>query len=362
MSVIPSGPIRVLVVEHSPFVRSAIGRGLSAQKDITVVGEAKDAFEARDLIIRHRPDVIILDTALPRVDGLTFLARLMEHYPVPVIVCADPATDHRQAALDAIDRGATEVVLKPPMHDRAALGRLALELTQKVRAAAVALRRPPPVPASATAEFASLRSTGLDPARYVVAIGASTGGTDALRYLLSRVPDDFFPVVIVQHMPEGFTGLFANRLNEHCRIEVREARDGDLLAPGLALLARGGVQMTVRGRAGHCRIAYGSQEEVNRHCPSVDVLFHSVAQQIGRSAIGVLLTGMGADGAKGLLAMHNAGAVTIGQNQGSCVVYGMPKVAADLGAVQIVAPPSEIPKRIVEALLARRAAASAARG
>ncbi len=357
-----SGPIKVLVVEHSPFVRSAIGRELSAQEGIAVVGEAKDAFEARNLIIRYRPDVIILDTALPRVDGLTFLAKLMEHYPVPVIVCADPATDQRQAALDAIDQGATEVVVKPPVNDRAALQRLAQELALKVRAAAVALRRPPPVPLSATAEPVCLRSVGLDPARYVVAVGASTGGTDALRHLLSRVPSDFPPVVIVQHMPEGFTGLFANRLNDSSPIEVREAKDGDLLAPGLALLARGGIQMTVRGRVGSCRIACGSREEVNRHCPSVDVLFHSVAERIGRSAVGVLLTGMGADGAEGLLALHNAGAVTIGQNQGSCVVYGMPKVAADLGAVQITASPADIPKRVVEALLARNTAGSAARG
>lgn len=355
------GPIKVLVVEHSPFVRSTVGRELNAQDGITVVGEAKDAFEARNLIIQYRPDVIILDTALPRVDGLTFLAKLMEHYPVPVIVCADPATDHRQAALDAIDQGATEVVVKPPVNDRAALQRLAQELILKVRAAAVALRRPPPIPVSVTAEPVCLRSVGLNPARYVVAIGASTGGTDALRHLLSRVPSDFPPVVIVQHMPEGFTGLFANRLNDSSPIEVREAKDGDLLTPGLALLARGGIQMTVRGRVGSCRIAYGSREEVNRHCPSVDVLFHSMAKHIGKSAIGILLTGMGADGAEGLLAMHNAGAVTIGQNQGSCVVYGMPKVAADLGAVQITTAPADVPKRVVEALLARSAAGTNAR-
>jgi two-component system chemotaxis response regulator CheB len=357
-----SGPIKVLVVEHSPFVRSAVVRELSAQEGIAVVGDAKDAFEARDRIIQHRPDVIILDTALPRVDGLTFLAKLMEHYPVPVIVCADPTTDHRQAALDAIEQGATEVVVKPPVNDRAALQRLAQELALKVRAAAVALRRPPPIPLSATGEPSSLRSLGLDPTRHVVAVGASTGGTDALRHLLSRVPSDFPPVVMVQHMPEGFTALFANRLNDNSPIEVREAVDGDVLTPGLALLARGGIQMTVRGRVGHCRIAYGDREEVNRHCPSVDVLFQSVARCIGRAAVGVLLTGMGADGAEGLLAMHNAGAVTIGQNRGSCVVYGMPKVAADLGAVQMTAAPPEIPQRVVEALRARSAAGSAARG
>lgn len=352
-----SGSIKVLVVDDSPFVRSALTRVLDAQPDIVVAGGAKDPYEARDLIIECRPDVIILDTEMPRMDGITFLGKLMEHYPVPVIMCADPSDQSRDRALEAIERGATDVVIKPTARGRDALRALGEQVAFKVRAAYVALRRPPPPISTAAQRATTLQAAGLDPARYLVAIGASTGGTEAIRDLLARVPVDFPPVAIVQHMPAGFTAAFANRLNHLGTLTVREARDGDTLAPGVALVARGGVQMKVRRAGGTRRIAFGSTEPVNLHCPSVDVMFDSVAKAVGKDAVGILLTGMGGDGAEGLLTMRKSGAVTLAQNRESCVVYGMPKVAVDLKAAQITGTPSAMPSLIIQALRNRDCAA-----
>jgi two-component system, chemotaxis family, protein-glutamate methylesterase/glutaminase len=345
-----TGPIKVLIVDDSPLVRSALTRVLSKARGITVVGGAKDAFEAREIIIAFRPDVIILDSELPRMDGLTFLGKLMSSYPVPVIMCCDAGESRGQLALKAVEMGAVDVVAKPLTVDRRTIHQLGAELIEKIQAAAIAIKRPTPGPSAVPQAPTSFHDAGLDPTRYLVVIGASTGGTEAIKNLLSNVPADFPPTAIVQHMPEGFTNSFAGRLDHFSRVAVTEAVDGDILVPGRAFLARGGVQMAIRHSGGKWRIAYGTNELVNRHCPSVDVLFDSCIRASGVQMIGILLTGMGSDGAQGLLRMRRAGAITIAQDQRSCVVYGMPKVAAELGAVQHTGSPTQIPAMLLHVL------------
>ena len=345
-----TSPIKVLIVDDSAVVRSTLTRVLSNESDINIVGGAKDPYEARELIIAFRPDVILLDIEMPRMDGLTFLKKLQAHYPVPVIMVSGVASASSHAALTAIEIGAVDFVVKPAGGGGKALRRLCEDLSEKIRAAAIAMPARPSIPALANASPASFRAAGLDPNSYLVAIGASTGGTEAVKQLLSKVPADFPPVAIVQHMPAGFTKSFAERLNQFSAMTVSEAIDGDLLAPGRAFVARGEIQMSVSRNGGRWRTAYGTDEPVNRHCPSVDVLFDSVARHAGKQAVGILLTGMGADGAKGLLNMRNAGALTIAQDQNSCVVYGMPKVAVELGAVQHSAAPIDIPNILMRAV------------
>ncbi len=347
------GPIKVLVVDDSPLVRSIFERVLSAQQDIEVVGGAKDPFEARELIIAHRPNVIILDIEMPRMDGITFLEKLREHYPVPVIMCSGITEAGGKLALRSLEIGAFDFVAKPATGGSKAMKALGEELAEKVRAAAVAMPVPPYIPPTALVNPQSFRNVGIDPDRYLVAIGASTGGTEAITRLLRCVPTDFPPVAVVQHMPAGFTKSFADRLNELSRLEVREAVDGDKLVSGKAFIARGGIQMGIHSIGGEKRIRYGSTNLVNRHCPSVDVLFDSVANTCGASAIGIQLTGMGDDGARGLLNIRQSGGLTIGQDKRSCVVYGMPKVAAEIGAVQHTGEPSSIPG-IVFRILSKR--------
>lgn len=344
--------IKVLLVDDSPMVRTCVAGALARYPDIRLVGGAKDAFEARELIIQHRPDVIVLDVELPRIDGLTFLRKLMAHYPVPVIMCSDTATTHSRTALEAIALGALDVVQKPT-NQRQALSRLGDDLAEKIRAAAIARPAPPPIPAQVNAAPLSFWAAGLDPNDYVVAIGASTGGTEAIRHVLMHVPEDFPPVVMVQHMPAGFTRSFAARLDRDSRLEVREAVGDECLESGQAYLARGGIQMLVYRQEGRLRLAYGTNAPVNRHCPSVEVLFDSVARAAGPQAVGLLLTGMGADGAEGLLHLRQAGALTIAQTQASCVVYGMPKVAVELDAAEYQCAPEEAPALITRTLQAQ---------
>lgn len=351
------GVIKVLIVDDSALVRSVLRQVLSGKEGIEVVGGAKDPFEAREFIITHRPDVIILDVEMPRMDGLTFLRKLQVHYPVPVIMCSSLTPANSQPALDALEFGAVDVVAKPNSGGSAALRQLGEDLAEKVQAAAQAIRRKPPAPASPPPLPAGCRSQGIDPAQHLVAVGASTGGTEAIRALLARTPADFPPIVITQHMPEGFTHAFAERLNRLSALHVSEAVDGVALSPGMAVVARGGVQMMADGAPGRWRVRLGTDELVNRHCPSVDVLFDSVVRAAGRHAVGILLTGMGADGASGLLRLRQAGAPTIAQNQESCVVYGMPKVAVELGAALVTAAPPDIPPLVVRMLKRPGAAA-----
>lgn len=349
-----ANPIKVLIVDDSAVVRSILTRVLSGAGDIDVVGGAKDPFDARELIIENRPDVIILDIEMPRMDGLTFLKKLQVHYPVPVIMCSGVASSNSQAALTAIAEGAVDVVAKPSTGGSAALALLAEDLTEKVRAAAMSSRYRPKLSRAAVAKPTTFREASMDPSRYIVVIGASTGGTEAVKQLLTNAPPDFPAVAIVQHMPAGFTKAFAERLDQHSAMKVTEAVDGDVLAPGLALVARGDTQMRLRSTGGRWRIEYGESERVNRHCPSVDVLFDSVAAQGARNAVGVLLTGMGADGAKGLLNLLDNGAVTIAQDEASCVVYGMPKVAVQIGAAQHRSPPGGVPGVALQGLQHRK--------
>ncbi len=348
------GPINVLIVDDSPLVRSILTRVLAAQDDIEVVGGAKDPFEARELIIAHRPNVIILDIEMPRMDGITFLRKLQEHYPVPVIMCSGVTEAGGKLALEAIEIGAVDFIAKPATGGNSALKQLGEDLADKVRAAFVSMPVRPTIPAHTLRTPTSYVSVGLDPSRYLVAIGASTGGTEAIGQVLRCVPSDFPPVVIVQHMPAGFTKSFAQRLHEISALSVKEAEHGDRLEVGRGYLARGGVQMMVSTRGGNWVIEYGSSEPVNRHCPSVDVLYDSVAKCAGSAAVGIQLTGMGSDGAQGLLRMKQAGAITVGQDKRSCVVYGMPKVAAEIGAVQYVDEPAKIPGIVLQAIQKRK--------
>jgi two-component system chemotaxis response regulator CheB len=354
-----SGPIRVLIVDRSPFFRCGLRRFLNEQPDIEVVGIAKDAYEARQCIIGERPEIILLDCVLHGVGALVFLERLHEHYPVPVIMISDETPTARQVALDAMEFGALDMISKPAGQQRGNLERLAVELVVKIRSAAStlpALPHLPPPPRPLQPVFAG---SGLQPAKCLIAVGASTGGTEAIRSFLAHVPPDFPPIVMVQHMPAGFTEAFANRLHTICPIAVKEAEAGDRLQVGHAYLARGGIQMRVRRDRMGWRIDYGDAEPVNRHCPSVDVLFESVATLVRQHAVGVLLTGMGADGAEGLLHMRQQGAITIAQDHASSVVFGMPKVALELGAADVALSPSEMPAYIVSSL--RRRASSLTR-
>ncbi|MCB9849226.1 MAG: chemotaxis response regulator protein-glutamate methylesterase [Phycisphaerales bacterium] len=346
--------VKVLLVDDSPMVRSIFQRVLSTYPDIQVVGEAKDPYEARELIIKHRPNVIILDIEMPRMDGLTFLKKLHAHYPVPVIMCSGLTRENSRLALEAMAAGAVDVVAKPNSGGSAALKLLGEDLAEKIHAAAVASSPAPVVPGSAAAPTGgpkSFRDAGINPARYLVMIGASTGGTEAVNLLLQNTPADFPPVAIVQHMPEGFTKSFAERLNSHSQMTVSEAVDGDELVVGRAFVARGGIQMSMVSRAGKYILRYGTSEPVNRHCPAVDVLFDSVAKTAARRTVGIILTGMGADGARGLLNLREAGAITtIAQTEKSCVVYGMPKVAVELGGAVQQGAPAEIPGMVLAAL------------
>ena len=354
------GPIKVLIVDDSLLVRTILTKVLDNESDIEVVGGAPDPFFARELIIRHRPDVIVLDIIMPRMDGITFLKKLKVHYPVPVIICSGVAPANSARALEALDAGAIDVVAKPSCGGPLALQQLGEDLAEKIRAAHIALpaaRAPSPRLATPPRRFSD---AGLDPNHTLVVIGASTGGTEAINDLLSNVPDDFPPVAMVQHMPAGFTRSFADRLDRFSRLQVTEAVEGDNLESGRAFLAQGGTQMYVTPVCQRWRIRYGDHKLVNRHCPSVDVLFNSAARHAPSRAVGVLLTGMGADGAAGLLAMRQAGAITIAQNRESCVVYGMPKAAVDNGAAQHTALPAAIPGLILRELRKRKTVRPAA--
>jgi two-component system, chemotaxis family, protein-glutamate methylesterase/glutaminase len=340
--------IRVLVVDDSALVRTILSREFARDPDIEVVGAASDAFEARDLIVAHRPDVITLDVEMPRMSGLEFLERLMKYYPVPVIMFSTLTSAGAGLALEALEKGAVDVMHKPD-HTSAALHEVMDQLIDKVKAAHRAIRRPTPILRKA-AQVNSVRARAIDPTRHVVAIGASTGGTEALASILSNLPADMAPIVIVQHMPEGFTAAFAERLNRKSAMKVIEAPDSVVLEPGLAVLAHGNHHLTVerRGMVWTARRRMGPL--VCRHRPSVEVLFQSVAKSVGPAAVGVMLTGMGADGAEGMVAMHDAGATTIAQDERSCVVFGMPKEAIQRGAVDRVINLANIPQAMIAAL------------
>jgi len=320
--------IRVLVVEASVTFRELLVRHLNADPAITVVATARDPFEARDAIIEHRPDVMTLDIELPRMNGIDFLKKLMPQYPLPVVVISG----QKGKKTEAMNAGAVEFVEKPIGNNREQLETFVKkELPVKIKVASIAKVGSWKKPQSTTSNPQQTMNAGDS----IVAIGASTGGTEAIASVLKEFDTDIPGVVVVQHMPAGFTDMYAMRLNEQCRVRVKEAKAGDIVQTGQVLIAPGGdSHMQIVKINGSYQVAIRPGPKVNGHCPSVDVLFQSVAEVAGSRAVGIILTGMGGDGAQGLLAMSKAGARTIGQDESTSIVYGMPKVAYDIGAVE----------------------------
>ena len=327
--------IRVLVVDDSEVFRRLLARELASAPDIEVVAEAADAFEARHKIIAYRPDVMVCDVHMPKMSGIEFLRRLLPQYPLPVVVMST----YSSAVFDAMNAGAVDFIPKPD-GGSPGLERFAEELAEKIRIASGARIVRPGASGSAPGEGAAGPASppsGAGEAGHapkLIAIGASTGGPEAIRALLRGLPNDVPGIVIVQHIPAKFSRMFAERLNQSLPFRVKEAETGDAVERGTVLIAPGDRHMRVKRSGERFTVECFPGEKVNRHCPSVDVLFESVAEHAGSRAIGVILTGMGYDGAKGLLAMRRKGARTIGQDEASCVVYGMPRVAHELGAVE----------------------------
>lgn len=342
--------IKVLIVDDSALMRALLSQIIGGVPDIEVVGSAPDPLAAREMIKALNPDVLTLDVEMPRMDGLEFLNRLMRLRPMPVVMVSSLTAKGSEVTLQALETGAVDFVAKPRADSEAALQAYGEEIREKIRAAYDARNRlAAPRAVSAKAPTAP-PSNGFSQRllnSHVVAIGASTGGTEAIREVLTRLPAAMPPIVMVQHMPETFTPSFAARLDSLSALRVLEAKGGERLKPGTAYLAPGHSHMTVRRSAGGYALELDKSEPVNRHRPSVDTLFLSVARQAGREATGVILTGMGKDGARGLLEMRKAGAWTIGQDQESCVVYGMPREAAQIGAVAEVAPLTDVSARLL---------------
>jgi two-component system, chemotaxis family, protein-glutamate methylesterase/glutaminase len=330
--------IRVLIVDDSAIVRRILNDALSGEPDLEVVGTAPDPYVARDKILALEPDVITLDIEMPRMDGLTFLRKLMRYRPLPVVVISSLAQHSCQAALEALELGALEVLAKPG--GPYSVGELRDTLASKIRAAAAARVRSAPLPtapAPGSTQVPAVPGPLLRPLpQSIIAVGASTGGTEAIANLMRVFPKDSPGVLIVQHIPPGFSRAFANRLNDICAIDVKEAADGDVLRPGLALVAPGDYHMLLRKSAGKYFVNVKFGPRVCYQRPSVDALFFSVAENAGALAAATLLTGMGADGSQGLLKIRQAGAHTIAQDEASCVVFGMPREAILLGAAEKV--------------------------
>ncbi|KNZ42644.1 protein-glutamate methylesterase/protein-glutamine glutaminase [Acetobacterium bakii] len=335
--------IKVLIVDDSLLFRETLAKEIAQDLGIEVVGTASDPYMARDMILQLKPDVLTLDVEMPKMNGIEFLKKLMPQYPLPVIVVSSSSKN----VLDALDAGAVEFVTKPEMTRSGGMSSFINELKIKIKIAS-------------TAKVGNLKKeyiptnlvsgTGIDIKNAIIAIGASTGGTEAIFSVVSALPRDMPPIIIVQHMPPVFTKLYAERLNHSCNLEVKEAADGDALKPGRVLIAPGDYQMRLIKKSGGFFVKCSKEEKVSGHCPSVDVLFDSVAEVAGKKAIGVILTGMGRDGAKGLLNMKKTGAYTIGQDEKTSIVYGMPMVAFNIGAVDKQLPLERISEELVRFL------------
>ncbi|MFC4157905.1 protein-glutamate methylesterase/protein-glutamine glutaminase [Chitinimonas lacunae] len=338
--------IRVIVIDDSAVVRQVLKQVLSRQPDIEVIATASDPLFAIKKMEQEWPDVVLLDIEMPRMDGLTFLRKLMTERPTPVVICSSLAGQGTEVGMQAMQAGAVAILTKPTSAVGDFLEENSAEIVAAVRAGAAAnlrnVRAVQPASGANKGVSATLRST-----ECIVAIGTSTGGTVALEEVLTALPSDSPGLVIVQHMPAGFTAAFASRLNQVARINVEEARDGQRVLPGSALIAPGGRHLTVLRNGAQYMVKVHDGPPVNCHRPSVDVLFRSVARVAGRNAIGIIMTGMGADGARGLKEMHEAGAYTLAQDEASCVVYGMPKEAVALGAVSRVLPLQGIAAAII---------------
>ncbi len=356
--------IKVLIVDDSAVVRQVAKEVLDADPGIEVIAVAADPLIALERMKRGWPDVIVLDIEMPHMDGLTFLRKIMAEHPTPVVICSTLTDQGAETTLEALSAGAVNIITKPKLGLKQFLQDSSNDIVAAVRAASHANMRRlagtaaasaaagahKPVPkftadavlASAPPVRAMARTTDA-----VVAIGTSTGGTQALEAVLTQLPAVSTGLVIVQHMPEKFTALFAQRLNSICAIEVREAKNGDRVIPGLALIAPGGRHMMLKRSGAQYQVEVVDGPLVNRHKPSVDVLFRSVAQAAGRNALGIIMTGMGDDGARGLLEMHEAGATTLAEDESTCVVFGMPKEAIKLGGAGKVVPLNLIPREII---------------
>ena len=340
--------IRVLVVDDSAVVRRILTEELSRDPRIEVVGTAPDPYVARDKIVQLSPDVITLDVEMPRMDGIAFLRKLMHYQPMPVIVVSSLTEAGGELAMEALEAGAVDVLCKPGA--AYTVGDVGRELVEQVKAAAktrlsirrAILEQPKPAPPAPSALSCTTNK--------IIAIGTSTGGTEALRYVLPQLPVNSPGIMVVQHMPKGFTQSFAQSLNSQCALEVKEAEDGDSVVPGKVLIAPGNQHLLLRRSGAVYQAQVTDGPHVNRHRPSVDVLFKSVAQHAGKNAVGLIMTGMGADGALGLKQMRDAGARTIAQDEATCVVYGMPKEAAKLGAAETICGLPDIAEALLEAV------------
>jgi two-component system chemotaxis response regulator CheB len=339
--------IKVLIVDDSAAVRSALSNIIESAPDLEVFGVASDPYVAAQKMRANLPDVIFLDIEMPRMDGLTFLKKIMAQRPIPVVICSTLTEEGSQTFMQALEAGAVEAIAKPKIATATSLKEARVQICDVARAAAharIGLRRRPLPPIIAEEKLTAdailprietrrKQSGGSDP---VVAVGASTGGTEALAKVLKALPIDCPPIAIVQHMPEGFTAAFAKRMDSLCLIKVKEAVQGDMLVPGLALIAPGNRHLLIERIGRHFRANIIDGPAVSRHRPSVDVLFRSVAQAAGENALGIIMTGMGDDGAQGLLEMRQSGARTIAQDEASCTVFGMPKEAIERGGAERV--------------------------
>lgn len=333
--------IRVLVVDDSLLFREVISRGISSDPRIEVVATANDPFDARDKIIEYKPDVMTCDVNMPKMDGIEFIRRLLPQYPIPVVVVSSV----NGAVFDAINAGAIDFIAKPDMSSSRGIAEFIHEMIEKIKIAYVAKIRYISKERTDNKIYGSSQFNNR-----MIAIGASTGGTEAIGAILKALPLHTPGIVIVQHIPPSFSRMFAERLNETVGLCVKEAETGDVVKEGQVLIAPGDKHMKIIKAGGKYKVNCYAGEKVSGHCPSVDILFESVAKEVGKNAIGIILTGMGADGARGLLSMRKKGARTIGQDQKSSVVYGMPKAAYDMGAVEIQSPLNEIAQQLFKLL------------
>ena len=339
--------VKVLIVDDSLLFRETLAKFISEDENIEVVGTAGDPYQARDKILELHPDVLTLDVEMPKMNGIQFLKKLIPQYPIPVVVVSSLPLN----AFEALDAGAVDFVKKPVVKSPSDLKTFCLELRTKIiiSSAAKILQhddvKSPVVPQKEFSSAVVRRN-----ADTIIALGASTGGTDALQAVIEKLPKDCPPILVVQHMPAVFTKMYAERMNRVCQVEVKEAEDGDRVKQGLCIIGAGEFHMRLAKDSQGYYIKSQRGEKVSGHCPSVDVMFQSVAEVAKNNAIGAILTGMGGDGAKGLLSMKNAGAYTIGQNKETCVVYGMPMVAFNIGAVCQQAPLDKIAEIIYQKL------------
>jgi two-component system chemotaxis response regulator CheB len=346
---------RVVVVDDSALVRSLLTEIVNRQPDMECVGSASDPFAAREMIRNLNPDVITLDVEMPRMDGIDFLSKLMRLRPMPVVMVSTLTERGAEVTLKALELGAIDFVAKPKIGVADGLKQLADEITEKIRIASKArIARPQPAaapaPGTAAAPKPAPASLGRLSTEKLIFIGASTGGTEATKEVLMSLPPDSPGVVITQHMPPGFTRSYANRLDGLCKIRVKEAVDGERILPGHAYIAPGGFHLSVERSGANYIARVTDGEPVNRHKPSVEVLFESAARVVGQNALGIMLTGMGADGAKAMRTMKDAGSYNVCQDEATCVVFGMPREAINHGAAHEVLPLGKIAGHIIERL------------